>query len=199
VIRAAIACLALVGGAAAAACPDPAAMSGAGVTLRMKDRAITFRALGGSLIEGVLTMADGGVRTRARLAQGLIPVVTEADFADPAIPDQTTALDLTPADLSPYLPFGPDTEFVVETVLTDRATGDAEGIAISVRAGPSGQIRIGDCLIQGQRLILTYTRPGNTWLAEAVWLPDFGFAYVDRTQLDQLPMETLEPLSLEAA
>jgi hypothetical protein len=121
-----------------------------------------------------------------------------ADFADPAIPDQSTRHDLTVADLSGVLPPIPGQDAVLTTRVTDIATGQSDPVTIRLTTAAPGAIRIGDCPLTGLPVTLRFERPGSAWRQDMVWLPDIGIAYVARRQFEGFPEETLTPREIVA-
>jgi hypothetical protein len=178
---------------AAAACPDPAALA-TGITVVSEAQRATYRQVGDGIQARTLA-TDGSATLTQTLAFGLIAQLTTADFADPAIPDQQTALIL-PVDLS--LPPAPGEMMVLPARVTDLVTGQSDGVIIHLTAGDTGQIRIGDCLLEALQVALRVERPGATYQTDLVWLADYGFAYQARVQFQDFPATTFAPTAIIA-
>ena len=194
-MRGAIALLLTAG--QALACPGPADLQ-TGITLRSDVYTTTYRQAGPGVVQSTVRANDGAFAAVTDLAFGLIPLATRATFADPMIPDQDTAYDLTAAGLADRLPPRPGATFALATRVTDQITGQSEAVVITVTAGQPGDVRIGDCVLAGLPVSVLFERPGHWYRAETMVLSDLGLSYVARQTVAGLPEQLIRPLEIAA-
>lgn len=190
--------LASVQGAAQTPCPTAADLD-RGITIAFADRDITYRATAPGRLQVQVTTGDGHMSGDSELAFGLLPLRTRARFADPAIPPQDTVMTYGATDLATLLPPAPGTSFALAARLQDKGAGTSEEVVITVNAAQAAQVTIGGCTLAALPLSVQYDRPGHSYRAETLYLPDLGLSYVARYLFDGLPDSVMTPVAIAPA
>jgi hypothetical protein len=186
------------GATAQATCPVAADLA-RGIIITFEDRAITYQARSPDRVELRVATHDGLLTGTSELAFGLLPLRTRATFADPAIPPQDTVMTYGATDLATLLPPAAGRSFAVAGRLQDTAAGASEEVVITVTAGETAQVTIGDCTLAVLPLSVQHDRPGHSYRAETMYLPELGLSFVARYLFDDLPDGVLTPVAIAPA